>query len=134
MTTVSLPKTSLHAFSKISGLFIQRNTKVIHLYWNGDNHYDCVTSVKALLGCQFYCEYCDIGYTHRENHPCPDGCTACYSDIPCITEQKIKCVDCHRIFRSQSCFDNHKFIKPNQKKSFWSTCVQLLKMFKSYHW
>ena len=28
----------------------QRNTKVDHLYWNGDNHYDCVTSVKALLG------------------------------------------------------------------------------------
>ena len=27
-------------------------------------------------------------------------------------------MDCHRIFRSQSCFDNHKFIKPNQKKSF----------------
>ena len=26
-------------------------------------------------------------------------------------------MDCHRIFRSQSCFDNHKFIKPNQKKS-----------------
>ena len=95
----------------------QRNTKVIHLYWNGSNHYDCVTAVTSLLGCSYYCEYCDKGYNHREDHPCPDGCTACYSDIPCITEQKIKCVDCYRIFRSQSCFDNHKFIKPNQKKS-----------------
>ena len=91
----------------------QRSTKVIHIYWNGDNHYDCVTSVKALLGCEYYCEYCDKGYNNRENHPCPDGCTACYSNIPCITEQKIKCGDCNRIFRSQICFDNHKFIKSN---------------------
>ena len=89
----------------------QQNTKVIHLYWNGDNHYDCVTSVKVLLGCSYYCEYCDVGYNTRGNHPCPNGCEACQSDIPCITEQKIKCVDCHRIFRSQSCFNNHKFIK-----------------------
>ena len=95
----------------------QRNTKVIHIYWNGDNHYDCVTAVTALLGCSYYCEYCDKGYNHGEDHPCPDGCTARYSDIPSITEQKIKCVDCHRIFRSQSCFDNHKLIKSNQKKS-----------------
>ena len=72
---------------------------------------------KRLLGCSYYCEYCDKGYTNRGDHPCPDGCKACYSDIPCITEQKIKCVDCHRIFRSQSCFNNHKFIKSNQKKS-----------------
>ena len=27
-------------------------------------------------------------------------------------------MDCHRIFRSQSCFNNHKFIKSYQKKSF----------------
>ena len=95
----------------------EERTKVIHIYWNGNNHYDCVTSVTALLGCRYYCKYCDVGYSNRGNHPCPNGCEACQSDILCITEQKIKCVDCHRIFRSQSCFDNHKFIKTYQKKS-----------------
>ena len=95
----------------------KRETKVIHLYWNGDKHYDTVTKVTGLMGCSYYCEYCDVGYTNRGDHRCNDGCDGCYSDIPCIPGQKVKCVDCKRTFKSQSCFDNHKAIKGNQKKS-----------------
>ena len=45
-------------------------TKVIHLYWNGDKHYDCIMSLKSLMGCSYYCEYCDVGYTNRGDHRC----------------------------------------------------------------
>ena len=95
----------------------KRETKVIYLYWNGDKHYDTVTKVTGLMGCAYYCEYCDKGYTHRGDHRCNDGCDGCYNDIPCIPGQKVKCVDCKRTFKSQSCFDNHKAIKGNQQKS-----------------
>ena len=63
----------------------QRETKVIHIYWNGDRHYDTITKVTGFLGCNC-CEYCDIGYTNRRYHRCPDGC---YNDIPCTYEEDI---------------------------------------------
>ena len=66
----------------------QLETKVINLYWNGDKHYDTVTKVTGLLGCVYYCEYCDKGYTERGDHRCNDGCDGCYSDIPCILDRK----------------------------------------------
>ena len=31
----------------------EERSKVIHIYWNGDNHYDCVTSLTSLLGCSY---------------------------------------------------------------------------------
>ena len=105
----------------------RRETKVIHLYWDGDNHYDSITTVKGFLGCIYYCEYCDVGYNHRGDHRCPDGCDGCYSDIPCPCGRNIYCTDCKRTFRSPACFDNHKLIKPNQKKSICQlvyNCVQ----------
>ena len=33
----------------------QRETKVIHIYWNGDHHYDTITTVTGFLGCSYYC-------------------------------------------------------------------------------
>ena len=46
----------------------RRETKVIHIYWDGDNHYDSITTVKGFLECAYYCEYCDVGYTNRGDH------------------------------------------------------------------
>ena len=95
----------------------QRETKVIHIYWNGENHYDTISKVTGFLGCNYYCEYCDFGYTNRGDHRCPDGCDGCYNDIPCTYERKIFCRDCKRTFQSPACYNNHKHIKSNQKKS-----------------
>ena len=69
----------------------QLETKVIHIYWNGDHHSDTITKVTGFLGCS--------------------------NDIPCTYERKIFCRDCKRTFRSPACFNNHKQIKTNQKKS-----------------
>ena len=41
-------------------------TKVIHIYFNGVDHYDAITKVTGFLGTHYYCEYCDVGYTNRE--------------------------------------------------------------------
>ena len=59
-------------------------TKVIHIYFNGEDHYDAIRKVTGFLGGYYYCEYCDVGYTNRGDHRRADGCDGCYSDIPCI--------------------------------------------------
>ena len=76
-----------------------------------------ITKVTGFLGANYYCEYCDVGYTHRGDHRCADGCEDCYSDIPCIRGQKMRCMDCKRTFRSRECFAKHKSIKSKQHKS-----------------
>ena len=74
----------------------QLETKLIHIYWNGDHHYYTITKVTRFLGCNYYCKYCDFGYTNRGDHRCPDGCDGCSNDIPCTSERKIFCRDCKR--------------------------------------
>ena len=69
-------------------------TRAIHIYFNGVDHYDAITKVTGFLGARYYCEYCDVGYTNRGAHRCADGCEDCYSDIPCIHGEKIRCMDC----------------------------------------
>ena len=69
-------------------------TKVIHIYFNGVDHYDAITKVTGFLGASYYCEYCDVGYKQRGDHRCADGCDGCYNDIPCIRGEKIRCMDC----------------------------------------
>ena len=92
-------------------------TRVIHIYYNGVDHYDAITKVTGFLGASYYCEYCDVGYNQRGAHRCADGCEDCYSDIPCIPGQKTRCMDCKRTFRSRDCFAKHKAMKSNQHKS-----------------
>ena len=67
-------------------------TRIIHIYFNGVDHYDAITKVTGFLGASYYCEYCDVGYSNRGDHRCADGCDGCYSDIPCIPGQKTRVV------------------------------------------
>ena len=92
-------------------------TKVIHIYFNGVDHYNAITKVTGFLGASYYCEYCDVGYNQRGAHRCADGCEDCYSDIPCIRGEKIRCMDCKRNFCSRDCFAKHKAMKSKQHKS-----------------
>ena len=34
-----------------------RDTKVIHIYYNEENHYDSITSVTGFRGCSYCCEF-----------------------------------------------------------------------------
>ena len=81
------------------------------------NHYDAITKVTGFLGAHYYCEYCNVGYSNRGDHRCADGCEDCYSDIPCIRGQKMRCMDCKRTIRSRKCFAKHKAMKSKQHKS-----------------
>ena len=45
----------------------RRETKVIHIYWDGKNHFDSKTTVNGFLGCANYCEYTG-GYINRGDY------------------------------------------------------------------
>ena len=92
-------------------------TRVIHIYFNGVDHYDAITKVTRFRGCIYYCEYCDVGYSSRGDHRCADGCDGCLSDFPCIPGQKTRCMDCKRTCHSRDCFAKHEVMKSKQHKS-----------------
>ena len=93
-------------------------TRVIHIYFNGVDHYDAIT-VTGFFGASYYCEYCDVGYNQRSAHRCADGCEEYYSDSPCIRGEKIRCMDCKRTFHSRDCFAKHKAMKSKQQNSIF---------------
>ena len=44
-----------------------------------EEHYDTILSMPGVLGCPYYCHYCDVGYRNIEDHPVP---TAAVSVLP----------------------------------------------------
>ena len=48
----------------------------IYLYHH-DDHYDVLTSMATFLNRSYYCDTCQKGYDHKENHECNDVCHLC---------------------------------------------------------
>ena len=94
---------------------LTEKSRVIHIFHH-DNHYDCIVSITGFLGRSYYCEWCDVGYDHREGHQCSHICQ-CYAHTLCPAGQSIRCPDCRRLFQSQACFDNHKTKTGKQRKT-----------------
>lgn len=53
-----------------------------------DEHYDTILSMPGLTENKYYCDYCDVGYSHIEDHrvKCPYLCSFCLGDTPCISD------------------------------------------------
>ena len=96
---------------------------MIHIYLNGIDHYDAITKVTGFLGVSYYCEYCDVEYSQRGVHSCADGCEDCYSDIPCIRGEKIRCMDCKRTFHSRDCLVNINLSNLSSINLFVNLCI-----------
>ena len=114
-----------------------QGSRALHVYYS-DNHYDCITSITGFLGKSYYCEYCDVACTDRGSHKCRYVCE-CYANVLCQAETPVSCQTCHRVFRSQSCYDKHMATTGKQKKSICQLvhncqkCGQLIVMSKRNH-
>ena len=56
---------------KLNSICCTRKTylRPVNLYvLFNDNHYDAITSISGLIEKQYYCDFCDVGYSHREDH------------------------------------------------------------------
>ena len=110
---------------------VNEQSKVIHLYYH-QGHYDYISSITGFLGCSYYCEFCNIGYSNRESHLCAHKCKACFSMKKCASNTSIRCGDCRRLFHGKTCFQNHKKVEKKQKKTICDLVKNCLKCGAQY--
>ncbi|XP_022295019.2 uncharacterized protein LOC111105138 [Crassostrea virginica] len=73
-------------------------------------HYDTIVSMPGVLGYQYYCDHCDVGYSHIEDHRtiCPHRCSFCLANTPCTPDgTSIQCSKCEGVFKSMDCYRRH---------------------------
>ena len=95
--------------------------KRIYLYMHG-NHYDVITKMPGFFACNYYCHKCKKTYNNQEEHRCPNACKCCRFPTECPEGTWLTCPDCHRLFRSQQCFEQHKQTRGNAR----SVCERLI--------
>ena len=81
-------------------------------------HYDTILSMPGVLGCQYYCHNCDVGYRNFQNHhtACPYRCSFCPVDTPCVpTGLSFTAPNV-----SMACYQRH--LKPYSNKTDFSMC------------
>ena len=99
--------------------------KKIYLYMH-NNHYDVITKMPGFCATAYYCHDCKKAYNNRDHHRCPDSCKCCRFPSSCIEVSWMSCRDCHRMFKSQQCFDQHK----QPRGEACSVCDSLIKCGK----
>ena len=108
--------------------------KKIYLYMH-DNHYDVITKMPGFFARSCYCHTCKKAYDHHEDHVCPNECECCGFFPICPKESWLTCQDCHRQFKSQRCYDQHKQssgnARPHCKRLMICTkCQKIVRQYK----
>lgn len=84
------------------------NYQKLYILYN-DNHFDVITNLLSCVARKKYCEQCNKGFSHNSQHVCKNKCKLCYRAPACNLENnKMHCVDCHRIFLGEDCLRTHK--------------------------
>ncbi|KAK4882043.1 hypothetical protein RN001_005362 [Aquatica leii] len=82
-----------------------------------NNHYNVITNVCSAFSTMYFCDLCRARTNNKRAHKnCKYICPACHSSPPCnMVEETVVCTSCHRDFRGQDCYEEHKK----------SLCIQL---------
>ena len=102
--------------------------KKIYLYLH-NNHYDVITKMPGFFARVYYCHTCNKAYEHQEEHRCLSACKCCWfpSECPEVSWRTCQdCQDCHRLFKSQQCYEQHKQSRGDAR----SVCQSLVKCTK----
>lgn len=99
------------------------NTRGRDLYFEGENenaelklnllfnrgHYNVITSLTGVFGCNYYCESCHVPYKNRFEHKCNNVCYACKTvSPPCeMQDRGVYCDACNRTFKNPTCHAAH---------------------------
>ena len=79
----------------------------ISLYYH-NKHFDVITTLPGFLNRTYFCHRCHKFYDNTADHVCPSMCGSCRA-FGCVFEgDGIRCNECDRMFKSQSCYDHHK--------------------------
>ena len=86
------------------------------LYDDVERHYHVIVNLTAAMAQKYVCKGCNKACTSDVTHVCDQTCSDCAACPPCaVAEVQIPCDDCHRHFRSPTCFANHKQNTSTQK-------------------
>ena len=106
----------------------------IHILYD-DHHYDCIVSMSGFLEHSYYCDHCDVGYEHVEDHRCSQHCTHCLAPGACIPDKTIKpieCAVCQGVFTSVQCYENH--LKPHSSTATTTPCQLMTRCPTCHVW
>ena len=87
------------------------------------DHYDAILSMPEVLGYQYYCDHCDVGYTHITEHrtTCRHRCSFCLSNTPCVPDgTSVQCSICQGFFKSMECYRRH--LRPYSDRTRVTVC------------
>ena len=99
--------------------------KKIYLYMH-NNHYDVITKMPGFFARVYYCHTCKKAYNNQEEHRCPNACKSCGFPSECPEVSWQTCHDCHRLLKSQQCYEQHKQSRGDAR----SVCQSLVKCTK----
>jgi len=86
------------------------------LYDDVERHYQVIVNLTAAMAKTYVCKGWNKACTSDVTHVCDQTCSDCAAYPPCaVAEVRIPCDDCHRHFRSPTCFANHKQSTSTQK-------------------
>ena len=91
-----------------------------------NNHYDGITKMLGFFARAYYCHACKKAYNNEKEHRCPSACKCCRFPSNCPEVSWLTCQDCHRLFKSQECFEQHKQARGDAR----SVCESLIKRTK----
>ena len=80
---------------------------IIGLYLH-DNHFDVITKLPGFLSRSYFCKRCHKAYDCTTDHLCPAMCRSCRGFGCALEGQGIVCNECDRLFKNQTCYDQHK--------------------------
>ena len=103
----------------------EKEKKKIYLYMH-NNHYDGITKMPGFFARAYYCHACKKAYNNEKEHRCPSACKCCRFPSNCPEVSWLTCQDCHRLFKSQQCFEQHKQARGDAR----SVCESLIKRTK----
>ena len=83
-----------------------RNITPVYLHLH-NGHYDVITTISGFLNRSYFCHICRRAYSKKFDHMCPDMSKLC-ARFDCIPGVTVKCKECDRTFKSQTCYNNHK--------------------------
>ncbi|XP_067660559.1 uncharacterized protein [Haliotis asinina] len=110
---------------------VPQPTKILHLYHH-HHHYDVITSMAAFTGYSYYCDTCDQGYDHPQDHRCTREfcCHWCLHAGYCgdVVNEGLSCLQCGRWFRNPTCFQRRQAASPKHP----STCSTIHTCHRCY--
>lgn len=94
-------------------------------------HFDAIIHVKAFLGKDHFCNFCNVGWNKTGTHKCDQVCISCRR-TNCLNEKPIytcKCkvqafnIECKRIHLEKVCYETNKCKKCGYFKAKKHVCL-----------